>query len=693
MHRPRPAVLPGIDVLLARGQEALRGRALGVLSGSGAVTSELIPTFAALRARGHLHIAALFGPEHGLLGDAPAGEAVASDPVFAGGTPMHSLYGERQEPDEAMLDGIETLLIDLQDVGLRYYTYASTVRAVLIAAAGRGLPVILLDRPNPLTGLAVEGPIAESGFLSFVGASRVPARHGLTLGELARWMNEREGIGAPLTVIPMQGWQRAHWFGDTGLAWAPPSPNMPTAETCLAYAASCLLEGTPVSEGRGTTQPFEVLGAPWIDAEALAGQLNALYLPGVRFRPTWFRPTASKHAGHTCGGVQLHLEERDRFAGVRTGLHLLATLRRLYPEQMVWTADRAGTHHLDLLLGSDRPRLALERGDGVEELVSSWQPALARFAADRRGYLLYDDPRPTRGGARGTLPRTEEPNARTGAIDTLGPLDILRLISEEDAAVPAAVARELPRIAAAVEQVVRAFRAGGRLIYVGAGSSGRLGVLDAAEIPPTYGTDPGQVVALLAGGAAAMARSVEFAEDDEGRGGEEVDALAVTGRDVLVGIAASGSTPYVAGALRRGRARGAYAIALVGNADGPVARAADLVIAPQTGPEVVTGSTRMKAGTAQKLILNMLSTTAMICTGHTYGNLMVNMRASNDKLRERMRRIVATAAGTDREMAAQALSMADDEMKTAIVMLLANVGAGEARLRLGRASGVVRDAL
>lgn len=692
MPRPRPSVLPGIDVLIERGQDELRGRALGVLAGSGAITADLLPTIAALQ-ECRLHIVALFGPEHGLRGAAAAGEPVDSGRDRATRLPVYSLYGERQEPTEAMLEGIEALLIDLQDVGMRYYTYASTVRAVLHAAARRGLPVVLLDRPNPLNGLALEGPVAEPGFLSFVAASRVPARHGLTLGELARWMNEHEGIGAPLTVIPMQGWQRAHWFADTGLAWVPPSPNIPTAETCLAYAASCLIEGTSVSEGRGTTQPFQVLGAPWVDGEALARHLNALELPGVRFRPTWFCPTASKHAGRPCGGVQLHAEDRGVFAGVRTGLHLLATLRRDYPEQMAWTTDRSGTYHVDLLLGSDRPRLAIERGDDVDELVASWQPAIARFAEERRNYLLYDVPSARQAGARSVLPQTEEPNARTAAIDTMRPLDILRLINEQDAGVPAAVARELPRIAAAVEQVIGAFRRGGRLIYVGAGSSGRLGVLDAAEIPPTYGTDPAQVVALLAGGAAAMARSVESAEDDEERGGQDIDALAVTERDVLVGIAASGSTPYVVGALRRGRARGAYAVALVSNAEGLVAQAADLVIAPQTGPEVITGSTRMKAGTAQKLILNMLSTTAMICTGHTYGNLMVDMRATNDKLRERMRRIVAMATDTGQEVAAEALAAASDEMKTAIVMLLAGVCAEEASRRLERASGVVRDAV
>jgi N-acetylmuramic acid 6-phosphate etherase len=241
--------------------------------------------------------------------------------------------------------------------------------------------------------------------------------------------------------------------------------------------------------------------------------------------------------------------------------------------------------------------------------------------------------------------------------------------------------------------VARALTSDGRLIYVGAGSSGRMGVLDAAECYPTYGVDQSQVVALIAGGPAAVTRAVEAAEDSEQRGAEDIDTLDVAAPDVIVGIAASGHTPYVVGALRRARERGAYTVALVGNGAGSVAAAAELVIAPETGPEVIAGSTRMKAGTAQKLVLNMLSTTAMILTGRTYGNLMVNMRAVNAKLRERMRRIVAEAGHASPEAAEAALAASDYDMKTAIVMLLSGVDAGEARLRLERAAGVVRHAL
>ena len=288
---------------------------------------------------------------------------------------------------------------------------------------------------------------------------------------------------------------------------------------------------------------------------------------------------------------------------------------------------------------------------------------------------------------------TEDLNPRTADIDTLATGAILRRINDEDAQVAAAVRREIGAIEAVVERVVAAFNAGGRLIYVGAGTSGRLAVLDAAECPPTFGTDPTMVQALLAGGPMAMTTSVESAEDDEAQGAREMDALGVGARDVVLGVAASGRTPYVAGALRRARSKGACTAALVGNADGAVAAAAELVIAPLTGPEVVAGSTRMKAGTAQKLVLNMISTAAMIRTGHTYGNLMVDMQARNRKLRDRARRIVARATGADMDAAVQALGQANGEVKTAIVMLLTGATPEESRTRLARANGVVRGAL
>jgi uncharacterized protein YbbC (DUF1343 family) len=224
-----------------------------------------------------------------------------------------------------------------------------------------------------------------------VGAALVPVRHGLTLGELARWMNARDDIGADLRVVAMDGWRRGMWFDEGGLPWVPPSPNISSLAACVAYTATCLIEGTTVSEGRGTTQPFEVIGAPWVDADTLAARLNALRLPGVRCRPRWFRPATSKHAGQRCGGVQLHVIDRIAFAGVRTGLHLLATLRSLYPEQVTWVRGESGSDVVDLLLGTDAPRRAIEHGDDVDVVVALWQSAIEVFKAERGPFLLYDE--------------------------------------------------------------------------------------------------------------------------------------------------------------------------------------------------------------------------------------------------------------------------------------------------------------
>lgn len=287
----------------------------------------------------------------------------------------------------------------------------------------------------------------------------------------------------------------------------------------------------------------------------------------------------------------------------------------------------------------------------------------------------------------------EDINPLTRDIDTLDTEAILRLINEEDQGVPLAVAKVVPAIAAVVEQVVAALNAGGRLLYVGAGTSGRLATLDAAECLPTYGIDPQRIQAIMAGGPKAMTEPAEGAEDDAAQGARDMDALRVGERDMILGIAASGRTPYVVGALDRARTLGASTAALVGNPRGPVAAAANLVIAPDTGPEVVAGSTRMKAGTAQKMILTMISTAAMIRTGRTYGNLMVHMRVSNAKLRRRAIRMVSQATGASEETARAALTAAGSQISTAIVMIETGLSPSQARERLAQADGVVRQAL
>jgi len=293
------------------------------------------------------------------------------------------------------LAGIDALVVDLVDIGSRYYTFQATMKYCLEAAAPLGIRVIVLDRPNPIGGVAVEGPALRPGYESFVGAHDIASRHGLTMGELARLYADDLGLATEaVEVVRCTGWRR-HDFGDAcGLPWVLPSPNMPTVDTAVVYPGQCLLEGTNLSEGRGTTRPFEICGAPWIDGASLARRLDGLGLPGVAFRPVTFRPTFQKHAGLDCGGVQLHVTDRDAFLPLRTGLAVMLEMRRQDPARFAW---RTATYEfvddpiaIDLLFGSDRERLAIEAGAGWREIATAWEPEERAFADRRRGALLYE---------------------------------------------------------------------------------------------------------------------------------------------------------------------------------------------------------------------------------------------------------------------------------------------------------------
>ena len=381
--------LTGIDILLRDGLGDLEGVPFGLLTGSGGVTDRLDATHSVLYRQPRARVLSLFSAEHGIRGEFAAGEYVTSTVDPETGLPVYSLYGSTRRPSEEMLTGLEAIIVDLPGTGLRYTTYPATVRAVLQAAAHHRLRVLVLDRPNPLNGTLLEGPIASPRFRSYFGAAAVPVRHGLTVGELTAWINQHDSIGAELQVVRMEGWRRSMWFDATDLPWVPPSPELPTLAACLASTATYLIEGTNLSEGRGTAQPYELIGAPWVDPLALAAGLNARALPGVRFRPTWFRPATSKHADQTCGGVQIHVTDRKIFQGVRTGLHILAVLLWLYPEHVTWSGGESNQPFLDLLLGSDTPRLALERGDDMDRLADTWSDALSAFRVARRPFLLY----------------------------------------------------------------------------------------------------------------------------------------------------------------------------------------------------------------------------------------------------------------------------------------------------------------
>ncbi|KAF1711891.1 hypothetical protein CSC71_09430 [Pseudoxanthomonas sangjuensis] len=382
---------PGIEVLLHERAGELHGKRIGLVTNMTGVDRELRSDIDLLAARKDFRLVALYGPEHGVRGDVQAGGHVDSSRDAATGLPVYSLYGKTREPTAEMLDGVDVLLFDIQDVGARYYTYPYTLANVLRAAKKRGIPVWVLDRPNPLGGEKVEGPVLDPEFSSFVGMFPIPVRHGMTIGELATLFNDEFGIGAELAVVKMRGWHRGDAEPGGTMPWVPPSPNMPTRDTALVYPGTALIEGTNVSEGRGTTRPFETIGAPFVDARQLAARLNALGLPGVRFRPTWFTPSFSKHKDVPCGGVQLHVFDRDAFQPFRTGVALVKTLHDLYPRDFRFQSGLPGASpdFFDKLAGNAWLKQAIERGDPLDAIEARWQPALEAFRRQRRRHLLY----------------------------------------------------------------------------------------------------------------------------------------------------------------------------------------------------------------------------------------------------------------------------------------------------------------
>ena len=378
------AVVPGIEVLLNRETALIRGRRVGLITNHTGVDRRLRHDIDLLRALPEVELAALFAPEHGIAGMVPAGAGIESLPESRWGIPVHSLYGATTQPTEEMVRGLDLLIYDIQDVGSRYYTYLATLRNCLQAAGRFQIPLIVLDRPNPLGGLRIEGRLLDPRLQSLVGPAAIPARYGLTPGELAAWMKFRLNLQCSLTVVKMRHWERAHWFADTGLVWVPPSPNVPSAMTALVYAGMCLLEGTNLSEGRGTATPFEIAGAPWVDGPRAVEAMDRLKLPGVAFRHTRFRPGASKFSGQVCDGIQLHVVHPGRFQPLRTALCLIAHFRRTHSQDFKW-AER----HFDRLAGSEEVRRSIDRDQPVEEMLEGWRAELADFEKERRDFFLY----------------------------------------------------------------------------------------------------------------------------------------------------------------------------------------------------------------------------------------------------------------------------------------------------------------
>jgi uncharacterized protein YbbC (DUF1343 family) len=388
-----PRVLSGLDVLVHHRLGLLRGRRFGLLAHPASVDARLDHAVDLLREVRGARLAALFAPEHGLWGAAQDLVPVAAtrDPLT--GMRVVSLYGSRREPTATMLRGLDVLVVDLQDVGARYYTYQWTLALAIRACARMGVRVLVLDRPNPLGGTIVEGNVPDPAFASFVGLYPLAARPGLTIGEIARHLQQAHRLGGEVDVVGLRGWRRSMLWEDTGLPWVPPSPNMPTPDTARVYPGGCLVEGTNMSEGRGTTRPFEWVGAPWLDAHRYAEALAAERLPGVVFRPARFRPTFQKWAGQVCGGVQLHVTDRARFKPFLTGLVVIAVARRLASRAFRWRRPPYEFERrllpIDILLGTDGIRRAIERGASLEAIERGWQPGLTRWRRRRAAALLY----------------------------------------------------------------------------------------------------------------------------------------------------------------------------------------------------------------------------------------------------------------------------------------------------------------
>lgn len=391
-------VRTGLDLARQYGFSFLQGKRVALLSHAPAVDATFLSALHLVQQAVGDGLKILFTPEHGYHGHAQDLEPVHPAAVTATGPRWVSLYGDSVDsltPRAEDLKEIDILLVDLVDIGSRYYTFQATMLYAMRAAFACGVQVIVLDRPNPINGASVEGPMLEEGAESFVGPFPVPTRHGLTLAELAILYKEELDLQGNLEVIPCQGWRRSLYLDQTTVPWVMPSPNMPTLDTALVYPGMCLLEGTNLSEGRGTTRPFEIFGAPWLDADQLAMELNDQCLPGVYFRPVTFRPTFQKHQGQLCHGAQMHITDREVFRPVKTGLVVIDLARNQGGYHFAWRTDSyefvADRPAIDLLFGSDRERLALTAGVGWRKIHQDWWEEVEDFEAQRQPYLLYED--------------------------------------------------------------------------------------------------------------------------------------------------------------------------------------------------------------------------------------------------------------------------------------------------------------
>lgn len=384
----------GLDLFEKRWPRELKGSRVGLLIHPASVNHRLEHAIDLFIKSRRFELKALFSPQHGLRGETQDNMIESEsfeDPKRD--LPVYSLYSHTRKPEPSMLKDIDVLVVDLQDSGSRYYTFIWTMDLCMEACKEWGKSIVILDRPNPIGGSITEGPILDSDYSSFVGRKPLPIRHGMTIGEISSYLKNEFYPQLDLHIIPMEGWNRKMWFNDTGLPWVMPSPNMPTLDTATVYPGICLLEGTNLSEGRGTTRPFEIFGAPFIDPEELVKTLLSFRLPGVIFRPLYFQPTFQKYAGELCGGAQIHVTNRDRFRPFKTGVVVLKAIHDLYPDNFRWKEPpyeyETEKMPIDILAGTDRLRKEIEMGKEIKDMEEWWDEEKRGFENIRRRYLIY----------------------------------------------------------------------------------------------------------------------------------------------------------------------------------------------------------------------------------------------------------------------------------------------------------------
>jgi uncharacterized protein YbbC (DUF1343 family) len=379
----------GLDVFLEKHVPSFRGQRIGLVTNLTGINSNLVPSIDLFNEHPDIRLTSLYGPEHGIRGDAKEGEAVGNSTDPYTGLPVYSLYGDTKKPNQDMLAQVDVVFLDLQDIGSRYFTYIYTMAYVMEACQEQGKKFVVLDRPNPISGSVMEGNLIESTITSFVGRFPIPNRHGLTIGEMALLYKYEYGIDCDVTVIPMEGWNRGMYYDQTGLFWVQPTPNTTCLDMAILYPGTCLVEGTNLSEGRGTTRPFEYIGAPYVDGYQLAKAFNERSVKGAVARPVSFMPTYQKHVGVRCEGIQLHVTDRNALNSMEAGLVLLETVARLYPDEfLIVNRNKNGPIFFDLLAGTTELKFTVLEGK-TGAFLEACQPQLEKFRTQVTPYLLY----------------------------------------------------------------------------------------------------------------------------------------------------------------------------------------------------------------------------------------------------------------------------------------------------------------